>query len=69
MPVPDFQSLMLPVLKVLAGGREVSVSDVREHVAAFVHLTIDDSFSVARAPGRRELAGDSLARRPCSQCP
>ena len=42
MPVPDFQFLMLPVLKALAGGREAPVSDVREHIAAAERLTIDD---------------------------
>ncbi|MYF12600.1 MAG: restriction endonuclease, partial [Gammaproteobacteria bacterium] len=34
MPVPDFQSLMLPTLKSLGGGGERSVSQIREQVAA-----------------------------------
>ena len=42
MPVPDFQSLMLPALKALEGGREAPVSNVREHVAAAERLTVDD---------------------------
>lgn len=42
MPVPDFQSLMLPVLKSAAAGDEVSNTEMREHVAAEVGLTDDD---------------------------
>ena len=42
MPVPDFQSLMLPALKALVGGKEVSISQVRESVAAAEGITIDD---------------------------
>ena len=42
MPVPDFQSLMLPALKALAGGREAPVSEVRERIAAAERLTVDD---------------------------
>lgn len=34
MPVPDFQSLMLPTLKSLGGGGERFVSQIREQVAA-----------------------------------
>lgn len=42
MPVPDFQSLMLPVLKALAGGAETPISEVRARVAASEGLTSDD---------------------------
>lgn len=42
MPVPDFQSLMLPVLKALKDGREVRVSEVRRRVATTENLTDDD---------------------------
>ena len=42
MPVPDFQSLMLPALKALAGGKEVSTSQMGESVAAAEGITIDD---------------------------
>ena len=42
MSVPDFQSLMLPVLKALAGGAETPVSTVRESVAAVEGLTPED---------------------------
>ena len=43
MPVPDFQSLMLPVLKALSGGAETSVSEVRARVAAAEKLTPEDT--------------------------
>ena len=39
MPVPDFQSLMLPVLRTLEGGKEIRISEVRDHVADAVGLT------------------------------
>ena len=42
MPVPDFQSLMLPVLKALSDGRETPISEVRENVAAAGELTQED---------------------------
>ena len=34
MPVPDFQSLMLPVLRALSQDTEVPNAKLREHVAA-----------------------------------
>ena len=33
MPIPDFQSLMLPTLKALSGNPETKISDVRKRVA------------------------------------
>ena len=42
MPIPDYQSLMLPVLKALAGGAETPISAVRKNVAAAEGLTPDD---------------------------
>ena len=34
MPVPDFQSLMLPVLRALADGKSITVREVRKRVAS-----------------------------------
>lgn len=42
MPIPDFQSLMLPVLKALSGGAETPISEVRAHVATSEELTPED---------------------------
>ena len=42
MPVPDFQSLMLPALKAVSDGKDTSVRVVRERVAAAERLTEDD---------------------------
>ena len=42
MPVPDFQSLMLPALKAFAGGGEPSLSEVRERIAAAEGLSAED---------------------------
>lgn len=40
--VPDFQSLMLPVLRALTGGSDVRLADVRSRVAEAERLTPDD---------------------------
>ena len=42
MPVSDYQSLMLPVLKALASGAETPISEVRKRVAKAEALTPDD---------------------------
>ena len=42
MPVPDFQSLILPVLRALGDGKDTPVRDVRERVASAEGLTDED---------------------------
>ncbi len=42
MPVPDFQSLMLPALKAFAGDGEPPLSEVRERIAAAAGLSAED---------------------------
>ena len=42
MAVPDFQSLMLPVLKAFADGGEPTLAQVRERVAAVEGLSAED---------------------------
>lgn len=42
MAVPDFQTLMLPVLRELADGQPRSTREVRERVARALELTADD---------------------------
>ena len=42
MPIPDFQSLMLPVLKALIGGADTPISEVRARVATAEGLTPED---------------------------
>ncbi len=42
MPVPDFQSLMLPVLKAFASRADTPVSEIRDRVAAAEGLSADD---------------------------
>ena len=42
MPVPDYQSLMLPALKALHGSAETPISDVRARVAVAEGLTPED---------------------------
>ena len=42
MPVPDFQSCMLPALKALADGAETPISVVYARIAAAETLTAED---------------------------
>jgi restriction system protein len=42
MPIPDFQSVMLPLLKVLSDGREWRMRDVTEALAVGFHLTPEE---------------------------
>jgi restriction system protein len=42
MSVPDFQSLMLPVLNALADGATTPLSEVRAHVASAQGLSPED---------------------------
>ena len=43
MPVPDKQSLMLPVLKALTVGEETPISEIRERVATAEGLTAEET--------------------------
>ena len=42
MPIPDFQSLMLPALKALSDGAEKPVSEIRNHIAKAQGLTPEE---------------------------
>jgi restriction system protein len=42
MPVPDFQSMMLPFLQYAADGNEHELSAVTEHIADYFNLTSED---------------------------
>ena len=42
MAVPDYQSLYLPMLRVLADGKEHSVAEIRSVLAAQLKLTDED---------------------------
>ena len=42
MPIPDFQSLMLPALKALSDGEEKPISEIRNHVAEAQRLTPEE---------------------------
>lgn len=60
MPVPDFQSLMLPTLKALAGQGEMAIRDVRARVAKTERLTLEDQR--LRVPsGRQTLLANRVA--------
>lgn len=42
MPVPDYQTLMLPVLKMFAGGSELRITDCIEQLATQLSLTEEE---------------------------
>ena len=60
MPIPDFQTLMLPVLKQFADGKEKTPSDVRGPIAAEFKLTADD-LSVLLPSGRQATFANRVA--------
>ncbi|TXI18327.1 MAG: restriction endonuclease [Nitrosomonas sp.] len=43
MPIPDFQSLMLPLLNCASDGKLRTLSDTREHLASIFALTSDET--------------------------
>ena len=60
MPVPDFQTLMLPALKALATGEEIRLAEVRKRVAAAVGLTAEDIQELLPS-GRQAVFSNRLA--------
>lgn len=42
MPIPDYQSLMLPVLKIVVDRKEHPVSDIRKQIASELHLSDEE---------------------------
>ena len=42
MPIPDYQSLMLPVLKVIVDRKEHSVAEIRKQISAELNLSDDE---------------------------
>ena len=59
MGVPDFQSLMLPVLMATADG-EISASELRDRVAGSVKLSEED-LSEMLPSGRQTTFGNRTA--------
>ena len=55
MPVPDFQSLMLPVLKAFSDGSDAQVAEVCKRVAAAEGLTPDDLLERTRGGGKTKF--------------
>jgi restriction system protein len=42
MPIPDYQTLMLPVLRLTEDGNEYSVTEIRQQIANAFHLTPEE---------------------------
>jgi hypothetical protein len=42
MPVPDFQSFFVPVLRQMADGNDHAIAEIRERIAADMKLTPED---------------------------
>lgn len=52
MPIPDFQSLMLPALKALSDGAETPVSEVRQRIAEAERLAPEDMRQLRHSGGQ-----------------
>ncbi len=57
MPIPDFQTVMLPLLRFAADGGQRSVSDARDHLA--VHFSLSDEEREQRLPSGRQRTFDN----------
>lgn len=44
MPIPDFESLLLPVLRLASDGAEHSMAEMRERIASEFKLTPKPNF-------------------------
>lgn len=53
MPIPDFQSIMRPLLELASDGKDHALSDAREELANTFHLTEDEK--KALLPSGRQL--------------
>ncbi len=60
MPVPDFQSLMLPVLRALASGEDTALRVVRERVATAEGLSAEDVQEMFPS-GRQKVFGNRVS--------
>lgn len=60
MPVPDFQSLMLPLLRLAADGQEYSLAETREHLAQAFGLTESDR-TLLLPSGRQTVLANRVA--------
>lgn len=60
MPVPDFQSLMLPALKAFASGEETPLSNVRERIATAEGLSDQDLLELLPS-GRQPVFGNRVS--------
>jgi len=52
MPVPDFQSVMLPLLRHISDGREYSSTEINNALALHFQLTQDERNALL--PSRRQ---------------
>ena len=74
MPVPNYQTLMAPVLRALQDGQPKSIKEIRDHVAAEMGITEEDKqeliksgisvFDSRTAWAVTYLAQAGLIRRP-----
>lgn len=60
MPVPDYQTLMQPVLLALRDGRERTLQEIRDFVAAHLKLSEQDLRELVRS-GQKTLFNDRVS--------
>jgi len=65
MAIPDYQSLMLPLLSLAADGMEYSVREAREHLAALLGLTDQERMELLPS-GRQPVFDNRVAWAPTS---
>jgi restriction system protein len=42
MPIPNYQKIMLPILKLLNDGKERSLNEIEEYIESFFKLTDEE---------------------------
>lgn len=60
MGIPDFQSCMLPLLNVIANGKDYSTQDIESSLATFFNLS-DDELSALLPSGRQRVFRNRVA--------
>lgn len=59
MPIPNFQTIMLPLLQFLADGREARIRELTEHLEAWTGLT-DEEKSRMLPSGQKTVFGNRV---------
>ena len=64
MPIPDFQSVMLPLVKILGDGQERTMREVTDLLAESFHLT-DHEREELLPSGQQSIFSNRVAWESC----